>query len=141
MKEKSTSPLKILSLTAGLAIAFAIFLFVMNKRAESSQLLTTSQNEKPKSEQVVRPSVNGVYSYTDDSAELEITVSDNHWSGKTIMKSGFGEAYDEQNAMRDNGVVKEGYLYDDSGMVKIGSVSDGYLHTSVGQKPVTLRRI
>ncbi|WP_425290850.1 hypothetical protein [Spirosoma linguale] len=141
MKPRSTPYFKLLLVITASLVAFVVLYMILGKKGESSQPSAINQSEKLNSEPVIKPSVNGVYSYTDNSAELEIVVSDNHWSGKTIMKSGFGNAYDEQNAIRDNGIVKEGYLYDDSGMVKIGNVSDGYLYTSVGQNSVTLRKM
>jgi hypothetical protein len=36
-------------------------------------------------------SIDGTYSFKDNSAELTITINGNNWYGKTIMVSGFRE--------------------------------------------------
>lgn len=84
--------------------------------------------------------IDGTYSYSDNSAQLTITISGNTWSGKTMMITGMGSEYDNQNAQYDNGVVKGNDLYENSGMVKIGYVSGQSLHTSVAEQSVTLRK-
>ncbi len=84
--------------------------------------------------------VAGTYSYKDNSAELVITISGNSWSGKTMMVTGFGSDYDNQNAQYDNGIVKGNDLYESSGMVKVGYVNGNSLTTSIGGQSVTLSK-
>ncbi len=84
--------------------------------------------------------INGRYSYTDNSAEIFITISGSTWSGKTILISGMGSEYDNQNAQYDNGILKGNELYESSGIVKIGYVSGKLLYTNVGGQNVTLRK-
>jgi hypothetical protein len=84
--------------------------------------------------------VDGTYSYKDNSAELVITISGNSWSGKTMMVTGFGSDYDNQNAQYDNGIVKGNDLYESSGMVKVGYVNGNSLTTSIGGQSVTLSK-
>ncbi len=94
-----------------------------------------SQQEEPQQE-----SSNGLYSYEDNSAKLSIRVSDESWSGKTLIVSGFGEEYDNQNAQYENGIVKGKELFDNSGMVKIGYISGNSLTTSISGQSLTLRK-
>ncbi len=82
----------------------------------------------------------GTHSYKDNSAELVITISGNSWSGKTMMVTGFGSDYDNQNAQYDNGIVKGNDLYESSGMVKVGYVNGNSLTTSIGGQSVTLSK-
>jgi len=86
------------------------------------------------------PSNEGTYTYEDSSASLEITVSGSMWSGKTVLKSGFGDAYDTENTEYQSGIVKGSDLYDDSGYVKIGYVDGNTLTTSMGGNRVTLSK-
>ena len=67
---------------------------------------------------------NGTYSKETRDGKMTVTISGNSWRGKTVIKTGFGDAYDNQNAQYDRGLVKGNDLYDESGYVKIGSVSD-----------------
>jgi|APSaa5957512493_1039668.scaffolds.fasta_scaffold48098_2 hypothetical protein len=66
---------------------------------------------------------NGTYSKETIDGKMTVTISGNSWRGKTVIKTGFGDAYDNQNAQYDRGLVKGNDLYDESGYVKIGSVS------------------
>lgn len=104
--------------------------------SSSSTSSSSSQQEQPKEEE----SIDGLYSYEDNSAKLTIRISGNSWSGKTIIITGFGSDYDNQNAQYDNGIVKGNDLYESSGMVKVGYVSGHSLTTSIGGQSVTLRK-
>ena len=84
--------------------------------------------------------VNGVYSYTDNSVEITVVVSGSRWTGKTKIISGFGSDYDAQNVQYDNGTVVGSDLYDNTGFVKIGNISGRYLHTTMGDNQVTLSK-
>jgi len=97
---------------------------------------SSSQQEQPREEE----SIDGLYSNEDNSAKLTIRISGNSWSGKTIIVTGFGSDYDNQNAQYDNGIVKGNDLYESSGMVKVGYVSGHSLTTSIGGQSVTLRK-
>ena len=88
----------------------------------------------------VEETINGTYTYSDNSVELEITISGDSWYGKTMIVTGFGSDYDSQNAQRDNGIVNGNDLYESSGMVKIGYVSGKSLTTSIGGQRVNLRK-
>ncbi|MCF8396768.1 MAG: hypothetical protein K9G58_01285 [Bacteroidales bacterium] len=98
-----------------------------------------SNNAKSTNTQV-EETINGTYTYSDNSVELEITISEDSWYGKTMIVTGFGSEYDSQNAQYDNGTVNGNDLYDNSGMVKIGYVSGKSLTTSIGGQRVTLRK-
>lgn len=81
----------------------------------------------------VEETINGTYTYSNNSFELEISISGDSWYGKTMIVSGFGSDYDSQNAQYDNGIVDGNDLYDSSGMVKIGYVSGKSLTLSSGE--------
>jgi len=70
-------------------------------------------------------SINGSYTYEDNDGKITVVITGNIWQAKMIRKSGFGASYDEQNADYANGVVKDNDLYDNSGYMKLGSVSLG----------------
>jgi hypothetical protein len=106
-----------------------------NSNSDNSERNTTIQKEEPKEE-----SVDGLYTYEDNSTKLSIRVSGSSWSGKTLIVSGFGEEYDNQNAQYDNGIIKGKELFENSGMVKIGYISGNSLTTSIGGQTVTLRK-
>ena len=83
-----------------------------------------STEESIESYQAEEVSIDGVYSGTTDINGLELkarlTISGNRWSATSQF------AYESQEYQ--NGVVLDGDLYDESGMVKIGSVSGDYAH-------------
>ena len=82
--------------------------------------------------------INGTYTYKDDSAELEITVRENTWTGKTRIITGMGEEYDKIEY--ESGVVKGNELFESSGYVKIGYISGNSLTTTIGGSQVVLRK-
>lgn len=84
--------------------------------------------------------IDGTYSAKDRSGEIIITITGNSWTGKTIMRSGVGSDYDNENAQYDNGIIKGNDLYESSGMVKVGYVNGNSLTTSAGSNVVTLHK-
>lgn len=122
-------------------IALLVFPFsvaIMSCGNNSSTPKTNPQTQSIKSDE--QETIDGIYSFKDNSAELKITISGSSWSGKTMMITGFGSDYDNQNAQYDNGVIKGNDLYESSGMVKVGYVNGNSLTTSVGGQSVTLRK-
>jgi hypothetical protein len=105
------------------------------QETETSTQTTTIDKEASKNN-----SPSGIYTFSDNSAELEITVSGETWSGKTKIISGLGNDYDNQNIKYDNGAVKGNELYESSGMVKIGEIDGNSLTTSIAGKQVTLNK-
>jgi hypothetical protein len=83
-------------------------------------------------------SIDGIYTFEDASAFLRITVSGDTWIGKTIIRSGMGEEYDEVSY--ESGRMKGKTLYESSGYVEIGYISGNNLTTSIGNSRVTLRK-
>ena len=77
-------------------------------------------------------SINGIYTYESRDASIKVTIYGKRWSSKIIIKSGFGAAYDNQNAMRDSGFVKGNDLVDKSGFAVLGRVSGTRLRMAVG---------
>ena len=106
-----------------------------NSNSDNSARNSTIQKEEPKEE-----SVDGLYTYEDNSAKLSIRVSGSSWSGKTLIVSGFGEEYDNQNAQYDNGIVNGSDLYESSGNIKIGYIDGSSLVASVFDRQFTLRK-
>ena len=94
---------------------------------------SNNQSSKPNKQK----SINGVYSYSDSSAESTITVSGNSWFGKLVIKSGLGSSYDNSNASYSSGIVRDGILYDDSGYIELGSVNGTSLSMPIGSSRVT----
>ena len=105
------------------------FLFIFSCSSESNSSKSTSKskstNRSSSSTYTKKKttSKNGTYSKETRDGKLSITISGNSWRGKTIIKTGFGDAYDNQNATYDRGLVRGSDLYDESGYVKVGSVS------------------
>ena len=95
----------------------------------------SSNNQSSKSNK--QKSINGIYSYSDSEVESTITVSGNSWSGKLVIKSGFGSSYDNSNASYSNGILKDAILYDDSGYIELGSVNGTSLTIPIGSSRVT----
>ena len=83
-------------------------------------------------------SVDGIYSYDDESASLQITIQGETWIGKTVIHTGMGEENDDVSY--ENGLVKGNDLYESSGYVEIGHVSGRSLTTSIGNNRVTLTK-
>ena len=75
---------------------------------------------------------NGKYVYDSSDGTLTVTISGSSWRGKTVIKTGFGSDYDNQQAQYSRGIVNGNDLYDESGYIKVGYVSgnsvsmDGY---------------
>jgi hypothetical protein len=107
-----------------------------SSNSDNDNISKSSLQEQPKEEE----SINGLYSYEDNSAKLTIRISGNSWSGKTIIITGFGSDYDNENAQYDNGIVNDNDLYESSGIVKVGYVNGNSLTTSIGGQSVTLRK-
>jgi hypothetical protein len=107
----------------------------------SSDTLTSQESTTSTSESSNTPeSIDGTYRYSDDSGAFEISIFGNQWSGKTLIKSGMGEEYDNQNAQYENGVVKDNNLYDSSGLSQIGYVSNGTISTTIAGQRITLSK-
>lgn len=88
--------------------------------------------------QTEQVNLNGTYSYKDDSVNLNLTISGNVWSSKATIISGFGKEYDNDNSQYDSGVINGNDLYEKSGMVKIGYVSNKSVITSFSGSQVKL---
>ena len=100
---------------------------------------SNNQSSKPNkpSKTNKQKSINGVYSYSDPSAESTITVSGDSWFGKLVIITGFGSSYDNSNASYSSGIVRDGILYDDSGYIELGSVNGTSLSMPIGSSRVT----
>ncbi len=113
--------------------------------SESTQTTTNSTDNattdaQSDGGQTSSESIDGTYTYSDNSADLSITIYGTTWYGKTIIKTGNGAEFDAQNAETDNGIIKGNDLYDSSGSVKVGYVSGNSLTTSIGGSSVTLSK-
>jgi hypothetical protein len=109
-----------------------------NSVENSTSPEATSETSKDDSKSEINN--NGIYTYKDNSTELQITVSGNRWMGKTVIISGFGSEYDNQNAQYDNGIVNGSDLYESSGNIKIGYIDGSSLVASVFDRQFTLRK-
>jgi antitoxin component YwqK of YwqJK toxin-antitoxin module len=86
------------------------------KNGKSSSDSYTNKKKKTKSN-------NGKYVYDSTDGTLTVTISGSSWQGKTAIKTGFGSAYDNQQAQYSRGIVNGNDLYDESGYIKVGYVS------------------
>lgn len=116
---------------------FALIILLIASGCENNSEKST--NSKSTNTQVDE-TIDGTYTYSDNSVELEITIRGDSWYGKTMIVTGFGSDYDSQNAQYDNGTVNGNDLYESSGMVEIGYISGKSLTTSIGGQRVTLRK-
>ena len=114
-----------------------------NQSTDDAVVNSTSaetSSETPTDDSKSEISNSGVYTYKDNSTELQITVSGNRWMGKTVIVSGFGAEYDNQNAQYDNGIINGNDLYESSGNIKIGYIDGNSLLATVFDRQVTLRK-
>ena len=72
----------------------------------------------------------GIYKYETSEGSFIISISGDTWRSEYIIVTGFGAAYDRQNAQYDSGMYYNGGLYDNSGYVQLGSVSSGRVNFS-----------
>jgi hypothetical protein len=123
-------------------LLFFLLLFVGSCDNNSSAIksATTDSVSPKKIPKVKEESIDGIYSYEDNSSKLSITLSGNYWQGKTMIISGFGEGYDSRNAQYENGIARGKELFESSGMVKIGYVSGNNLYTSIGGQSAILTK-
>lgn len=115
---------------------------VENEATNSKKMIQNQSNnpnviKTPKEELEVR---DGIYYYSDNMLKLNITIKGNIWIGKTVILSGMGENYDNQNTKYESGILKENSLYEKSGMVEVGYLSGNRLTTSIGGQNVVLRK-
>ena len=113
------------------AILICAFSFIIISCDNSSN----SKSSKQKSE-----TIDGLYSFIDNSVQLEVRINGNSWSQKTIIVTGLGSDYDLQNAKYYNGIVKGTILYDDSGFVQVGTISANSVNIIISGKRVSLRK-
>lgn len=106
---------------------------VMDKAEKETLKLMDEVYDSYETKSSSRPaSNNGKYVYDSSDGTLTVTISGSSWRGKTVIKTGFGSAYDNQQAQYSRGIVNGNDLYDESGYIKVGYVSgnrvsmDGY---------------
>jgi len=86
------------------------------KTKSNKSYSNSSTNKKEKSN-------NGTYKRESSDGYFTITISGSSWRSKHVIRTGFGEAYDEELAQYDSGHINENDLYDSSGYIKLGFVS------------------
>ena len=117
-----------------LVLIISCFLFsCLNNSLEVDK--TNTNNQSSKSFQ--QKSINGVYSYSDNSVKSIVTISENRWRAKLIITSGFGDSYDNSNASFSSGIIKDSILYDDSGYFELGSANGTSLAIQISSIMVT----
>lgn len=119
---------------------YSVFTLIILLIASGCGNNSENTNNSKSTNTQVEKTIDGTYTYSDNSVDLEITISGDSWYGKTMIVTGFGSDYDSQNAEYDNGTVNGNDLYESSGMVKIGYISGKSLTTSIGGQRVTLRK-
>lgn len=117
-------------------VFLAIIILIASGCENNSDRSSSSKSANAQFEETI----DGTYTLSNNTMKLEITIIGNVWIGRTIIVSGFGSDYDNQNAEYDNGYVKGNDLYENSGMIKIGYVSGKSITTTIGRQYVTLRK-
>jgi hypothetical protein len=95
------------------------------------------EKEKQAIEEWQNSDKNGVYSYSSYQIRFAIQVTGDTWRGETVLVSGMGDSYDNQNAIRSYGKIIDYELYNNVG-AKIGTFDHKGIHTSVGNQRITL---
>ena len=72
----------------------------------------------------------GIYKHETSEGSFIISISGDAWRSEYMIVTGFGSAYDRQNAQYDSGIYYNGGLYDNSGYVQLGSASNGRVNFS-----------
>jgi len=98
---------------------YSVFVFIIILIASGCGNNSERSTNSESTNNQVEESINGTYTYSDNSVDIEITISGNRWYVKTMIVTGYGSDYDSQNALRYNGIVNGNDLYDNSGMVKL----------------------
>jgi len=106
---------------------------IKEKKKQQGEIQNIQEHSKFKT-------IDGVYSYKDNSISLEIIITGDQWQGKTMIISGFGSDYDNQQATYESGTISGNDLYESKGIVQVGYVDGHYLHTSVGNRRITLQK-
>ena len=101
---------------------------------------TKVSDRKVEVDQTGIESIDGKYSYTDYSVELDYTIYGGSWRSKLTITTGFGSDYDNQNAIYSSGIVVGNELYDENGFYVLGRVEQNSLVTSVSGQRVVLEK-
>ena len=119
-------------------IIFCVFFIFSCNNSNTNRTKTNvdSNLNKKSSETVKEKNINGIYYYSDDSAESTVTISGGIWRGKLVLKTGFGSSYDQSNASYSNGMVKDGVLYDESGFFELGYTDGEFLNIQISSSMV-----
>ena len=111
-----------------LFISLLIFLLIFSCGSESKSSKSDSKSRSSNTLSNIyskkkAKTNNGTYLKETRDGKMTVIISGNSWRVKKVIKTGFGDTYDNQNAQNDRGLAKGNDLYDESGYVKIGSVS------------------
>ena len=97
-----------------------------------------AQTYKRKEENNIE-SIDGTYSYMDNSVEIVYSIYGNTWIEKFKIITGV-DWYDEQNTSYSRGIVVGNELYHESGLILLGRVEQNRLITTVGGQRVVLEK-
>lgn len=123
-----------LSFLSQLVICFAFIGIIFSSCTTRQEDQGTKQGSKK------IETIDGNYSFEDNSILFEISINGDKWFGKTTIISGFGSDYDNQQATYENGTMSGNDLYESRGIVQVGYVDGDYIHTSVGNRRITLQK-
>lgn len=92
------------------------------------------QEESNKVQTTITQTVNGTYTYTETGGVYSsVTIMDSNWYGSLKI-------CDYCDSERESGVVRDNTLYDSSGFVQVGTVSNGTLRMRMGTGTATHRK-
>ncbi len=120
-----------------LFFTLSIVLFCCNSNYQKSE--TNTENQIFNSDKL--KTIDGIYILKNDAVELEVRINNNSWSGTTMQIIGAGNAYKKENIQYVNEITKGNDLYEKADFIKIGTVNDNNLTTSIGRQKVLLNRI
>ena len=90
----------------------------------------TPQQDRPSSLQTI----NGTYTYTETGGvQSSITITGSNWCGSLKICA-------HCDTERQSGVVRDNKLYDSSGSVQVGSISNGTVRMRMGTGTATHRK-
>jgi hypothetical protein len=99
-----------------------------------------SQSADINSQEIINET-SGVYLFEDESCSISFLISDDSWQSEFTIKTGLGSEYDSENTEYDIGLVQGNSLYEESGNIEIGKISNGTITTTLGEKYVVLKKI
>jgi hypothetical protein len=98
---------------------------LQNMEAIEQELRELAELEQRQLQEMEDNDPSGTYVYEKSGAmggRQVVTIAGESWIGKLTLHSGFGESYDEEQAMYNTGIVIGNKLMDETGYVQVGRI-------------------